>query len=188
MSPQDSLLFLLLFVRSSFFVRVMILLMLSLISSQLFGVKLTLLVLNCLLPLVIHARTRRLLLSFIACMTSWFGFVVSLSLSTLSCLLVTLVCSLMDALAEVHNEETHLQDAGLLRVSSVLASRSSVARCAALMPPVSPLIAPFTAHGASNGIYCDHCGRDEHVEAFCYRKKWFKFSRIWEKFCWFRDT
>jgi hypothetical protein len=84
----------------------------------------------------------------------------------------------MDALAEVHNEETYLQDAGLLRVSSVLASRSSVARCAALMSPVSPLIAPFTAHGASNGIYCDHCGRDEYVEAFCYRKKWFKFSRI----------
>jgi hypothetical protein len=70
MSPQDSLLFLLLFIRSSFFVRVMISLMLSLINSLLFGVRLTLLVLSCLMPLVSHARIRRLLLSFVACMTS----------------------------------------------------------------------------------------------------------------------
>jgi hypothetical protein len=70
MSPHDSLLFLLLFVRSSFFARVMILLMFSLISALLFGIRLTLLVLSCFLPLVSHARIRRLLLSFIARMTS----------------------------------------------------------------------------------------------------------------------
>jgi hypothetical protein len=69
-SPQYSLLFLLLFVRSSFFARVMISLMLSLISSLLFGVRLTLLVLSSLLPLVSHAMIRWLLLSFIARMTS----------------------------------------------------------------------------------------------------------------------
>jgi hypothetical protein len=65
--------------------------------------------------------------------------------------------SLMDVLAEVCNEETHRQDAGLLRVSSVLAPR----------PPV----APSAAHGASIGLHCDHCDRDGHVETFCYRKK-----------------
>jgi hypothetical protein len=70
MSPQGSLLFLLIFVRSSFFARVMIPLLLSLISSLLFGVRLTLLILICLLPLVSHARIRRLLLSLVARMTS----------------------------------------------------------------------------------------------------------------------
>jgi hypothetical protein len=35
--------------------------------------------------------------------------------------------SLMDALAEVRNKETHLQDIGLLRVSSALVARSLVA-------------------------------------------------------------
>jgi hypothetical protein len=75
--------------------------------------------------------------------------------------------SLMDALAEVRNEETRLQDAGLLLVSSVLASRSSVARPAALVPPV----ASSAACGPSTGLHCDHCGRDRYVDAFCYRKK-----------------
>jgi hypothetical protein len=79
--------------------------------------------------------------------------------------------SLMDALAEVHNEETHLQDAGLLRVSSVLATHSSNAHPAAPVPPVSPPVAPSAARGASTGLHCDHCGRDGHVDAFCYRKK-----------------
>jgi hypothetical protein len=69
-SPLDSLLFLLLFVRSSFFARVMLRLMLSSINFQLFGVILTLLVLSCLLPHVSHARIRRWLLSFVARMTS----------------------------------------------------------------------------------------------------------------------
>jgi hypothetical protein len=64
----------------------------------------------------------------------------------------------MDALAEVRNEETRLQDASLLRVSSVLATRSSVARPAAPVPPTSPSVAPSTARGASTGLHCDHCG------------------------------
>jgi hypothetical protein len=74
----------------------------------------------------------------------------------------------MDDLAEVRNEETHLQDAGLLWVSSTLATRSLVARPPATMPPVSPPVAPSAAHGVSTGIHCD-C--DGHVDAFCYRKK-----------------
>jgi hypothetical protein len=79
--------------------------------------------------------------------------------------------SLMDAIAEVHNEETRLHDAGLLRVSSVLAARSLVARPAAPMPPASPPGASSTAHGASTGLHCDHCGRDGHVDAFAIRRK-----------------
>jgi hypothetical protein len=65
--------------------------------------------------------------------------------------------SLMDALAEVHNEETRLQDVGLLRVSSVLAARSSIAHLAAPVSPASPSIALSAAHGASTGLHCDHC-------------------------------
>jgi hypothetical protein len=77
----------------------------------------------------------------------------------------------MDALAEVHNEETRLQDAGLLQVSSVLVAHSSVAHPGALMPPASPLVTPSTARGVSTGLHYDHYGRDGHVEAFRYRKK-----------------
>jgi hypothetical protein len=76
----------------------------------------------------------------------------------------------MDALAQVRNEETRLQDVGLLRVSSVLVARSSAARHAPV-PLASPLVAPSVARGASTGLCCDQCGRDGHVEAFCYRKK-----------------
>jgi hypothetical protein len=71
---------------------------------------------------------------------------------------------------EVRNE-TRFQDAGLLRVSFVLAARSSVARPTAPMPLTSHLVAPSAARGASTGLHCDHCGRDGHVNAFCYRKK-----------------
>jgi hypothetical protein len=77
----------------------------------------------------------------------------------------------MDVLAEVRNEETCLQDAKLLRVSLVLATRSSVARPAAPVPPVSSPVASSAARGVSTSLHCDHCGRDGHVEAFCYRKK-----------------
>jgi hypothetical protein len=77
----------------------------------------------------------------------------------------------MYALAEVRNEETHLQDAGLLWVSSVLATRSSVARRATPVPSVSPPVGPSATRGASTGLHCDHCGRDGDVETFCYRKK-----------------
>jgi hypothetical protein len=66
--------------------------------------------------------------------------------------------SLMDALGEVHNEETRLRDAGLLRSSTVLAACSLVARHAALVPPTSPLVAPTAIHGVSTGLHCDHCG------------------------------
>jgi hypothetical protein len=74
-------------------------------------------------------------------------------------------------LAKVHNEETCLQDAGLVRVSSVLATCSSVARHVVPVPPASPLIALSATRGESAGLHCDHYGRDGHVEAFCYRKK-----------------
>jgi hypothetical protein len=79
--------------------------------------------------------------------------------------------SLMDALAEVHNEETHLQDAGLLRVSSVLVAHSLVAHPATPMPPASPSVVLSAACGVSTDLHCDHCGHDGHVEAFCYKKK-----------------
>jgi hypothetical protein len=82
----------------------------------------------------------------------------------------------MDALAEVRNEEIRLHDAGLLQSATALASRSSAgrsssARPAAPVPLASPPVVPPTAHGESGGLHCDHCGRDGHVEAFCYRKK-----------------
>jgi hypothetical protein len=75
--------------------------------------------------------------------------------------------SLMDALAEVRNEESRLQDVGLLQVSSFLATRSLVAHPAAPVPPASPPVAPSTARGASTSLHCDHCDRDGHVETFC---------------------
>jgi hypothetical protein len=55
--------------------------------------------------------------------------------------------SLMDALTEVRNEETHLQAGGLLRNSSVLAARSSVT-CPAPVPSAS-------SFGCS--VYCSWC-------------------------------
>jgi hypothetical protein len=79
--------------------------------------------------------------------------------------------SLMDVLAEVRNEETCLQDAKLLRVSLVLAARSSVARPAAPVPPVSSPVAPSAARGVSTSLHCDHCGRDGHVEAFAIGRR-----------------
>jgi hypothetical protein len=79
--------------------------------------------------------------------------------------------SLMDALAEVRNKETRLQDVSLLLISSVLAARSLVAHPAAPVPQASPPIAPSIARGASTNLHCDHCDRDGYVDAFCYRKK-----------------
>jgi hypothetical protein len=81
--------------------------------------------------------------------------------------------SLMDALAEVRNEEIHLRDANLLQSATVLAALSSAGRSLSARPaaPVSltsPPVVPPTAHGESVGL---HCGRDGHVESFCYRKK-----------------
>jgi hypothetical protein len=34
-----------------------------------------------------------------------------------------------------------------------------------------PPVVPFAAHGENVGLHCDHCSRDGHVNAFCYRKK-----------------
>jgi hypothetical protein len=69
MSLLDSLRTWLLFARSSFFDRVILQLMISLISFLLFGVSLTLLALSCLLPLASPTKIRWLLLSFIGPMT-----------------------------------------------------------------------------------------------------------------------
>jgi hypothetical protein len=66
--------------------------------------------------------------------------------------------SLMDALAEVRNEETRLQDACLLWVSSILVARSSVAHSVAPVAPASPPVAPSAARGASTDLHYDHCG------------------------------
>jgi hypothetical protein len=84
--------------------------------------------------------------------------------------------SLMDALAEVRNEEFRLREAGLLQSTTVLAahspaSRSSSSRPTALVPLASPLVVPPAARGKSGGLHCAHCGRDDYVEAFYYRKK-----------------
>jgi hypothetical protein len=78
--------------------------------------------------------------------------------------------SLMDALAEVHNEKIRLHDAGLLQSATVLAARSSIdrslsARPAAPMPLASPPVVPPATRGESGGLHCDHCGHDGHVEA-----------------------
>jgi hypothetical protein len=39
------------------------------------------------------------------------------------------------------------------------------------VPLASSLVVPLAARGESVGLNCDHCGRDGHVEGFCYRKK-----------------
>jgi hypothetical protein len=81
----------------------------------------------------------------------------------------------MDALAEVRNEEIRLRDAGLLQSTTVLSARSSADHSSssrpASVPLASPPVVPPAAHGESVGLHYDHCGRDGHVEAFCYRKK-----------------
>jgi hypothetical protein len=82
----------------------------------------------------------------------------------------------MDALVEVRNEEVHLRDAGLLQSATVLAARSSASRSLSARPTASvPLasspVVPPAARGESGGLHFAHCGRDGHVDAFCYRKK-----------------
>jgi hypothetical protein len=39
------------------------------------------------------------------------------------------------------------------------------------VPLASPPVVPPAGHGESGCLHCDHCDRDGHVEAFCYRKK-----------------
>jgi hypothetical protein len=77
----------------------------------------------------------------------------------------------MDVLAEVRNEETRIRDVVLLQSSIVLAARSSAAHLATPVPLASPSVVPPVIRGESVGLHCNHCGRDEHVEAFCYRKR-----------------
>jgi hypothetical protein len=79
--------------------------------------------------------------------------------------------SLIDAFAEVRNEETRLCDVDLLQSSIVLVGRSSSAHPAAPVPLASPPVVSPAARGESVGLHYDHCGRDGHVDAFCYRKK-----------------
>jgi hypothetical protein len=84
--------------------------------------------------------------------------------------------SLMDDLAEVYSEEIFLLDASLLQSATVLVACSTVghslsARPTAPVPLASPPVVPLATRGESGGLHCDHCGRDGHVEAFCYRKK-----------------
>jgi hypothetical protein len=79
----------------------------------------------------------------------------------------------MDALAKVHNEEICLCDAGLLQSATVLVARSTIghsssSRLATPVPLASHPVVPPTACGESGGL---HCGRDGHVNAFCYRKE-----------------
>jgi hypothetical protein len=82
----------------------------------------------------------------------------------------------MDALTEIRNEEVRLHDAGLLQSATVLVARSlagrfSSAHPTASVPLASPSVVPPAARGEIGGLHCEHCGRDGHVEAFCYRKK-----------------
>ena len=51
---------------------------------------------------------------------------------------------------------------------TVLAALSSPSRPA--VPPSSAPAPPPSARGGG-GLHCDYCGKDGHVEAFCYRKK-----------------
>jgi hypothetical protein len=69
--------------------------------------------------------------------------------------------SLMDALAEVRNEEVHLRNASILQSATVLvarpsASRSSSARPTALVPLASPPVVPPAASGESDGLHYAH--------------------------------
>ena len=86
--------------------------------------------------------------------------------------------SLMEALAEVRSEETRLHAAGLLQYSSVLAARSSPSAprsssSSAATPPVVPSsVAPLSGSRTGGSVLeCSHCGKEGHVEAYCYRKR-----------------
>jgi hypothetical protein len=172
MSLLDSLPILLLFVRSSFFARVTLQLMISLTSFLLFGTSLTF------LSLVTCQSCRDQTAALELRRTYDFLTQLRDEFEPLRAQLLARrpYVSLMDALAEVHIEEVCLHDAGLLQSATVLtarslASRSSFARPTASMPLASPPVVPPAAHGESGGLYCDHCGHDGHVEVFCYRKK-----------------
>jgi hypothetical protein len=170
MSTLDSILFLLLFIMSNFFARVMLPLMLSLTNSLLFDVRSTLFP-QLSLATCQSCKDQKTALEL--CRTYDFLTRHRDEFEPLHAQLLAHhpYVSLMDALVEVCNGETHLQDAGLLRSSSVLAAHSSIARLMAPAPLVSTLVALPAARGESGGLHCDHCGWDGHVEAFCYMKK-----------------
>jgi hypothetical protein len=147
-----------------------------LISFLLFGISLTLLALSCPLPPVRPCRDQTAALDL-----RWtYDFLTQLH-DEFAPLCAELFArrpyvSLMDALAEVRNEEVRLHDVGFLQAAIVLAarslaSRSSSARPTASVPLSSPPVVPPPARGESGGLHCAHCGHDGHVEAFCYRKK-----------------
>ena len=79
--------------------------------------------------------------------------------------------SLMEALAAVCNEETHLCSVGLLQStsSSVLAARSRILGSS----PKVPTSVAFGGSGtrSSGSLHCNHCDRDGHDEDHCYKKK-----------------
>ncbi|CAD6254129.1 unnamed protein product [Miscanthus lutarioriparius] len=81
--------------------------------------------------------------------------------------------SLMEALATVHNEETSLRFAGLLQStsSSVLAARFACPGVLGSAPKGSSSVVSSSGTRSSGGLHCDHCDRDGHVEAHCYKKK-----------------
>ncbi|WVZ56049.1 hypothetical protein U9M48_006635 [Paspalum notatum var. saurae] len=79
--------------------------------------------------------------------------------------------SLIDALVAVRNEKIGLRSAGLLPSVSALAARSAPSRPAVPSLPSSPAPVPSSfARGGGGRLHCDYCGKDGHVEAFCYRK------------------
>jgi hypothetical protein len=62
--------------------------------------------------------------------------------------------SLMDALAEVHNEEVRLRDVGLLQSATVLAARSSASRSSSARPTASvPLASPPVVPPVARGVF-----------------------------------
>jgi hypothetical protein len=57
------------------------------------------------------------------------------------------------------------------RTTALIWLLTPFARRHALVPLTSSLVAPLVARGVNSGLYCDHCGRDGHVETFCYKKR-----------------
>ena len=76
--------------------------------------------------------------------------------------------SLMEALAAVCNEGTHLHSAGLLQsASSVLTARSRILGSAKVPGSVA---FGGSETCSSGGLYCNHCDREGHDEDHCYKK------------------
>jgi hypothetical protein len=66
--------------------------------------------------------------------------------------------SLMDAHAEVRNEEVHLRDVGLLQSATVLAARSSASRSSSFRPTASvPLVSPPVVPPAAREWWSSLC-------------------------------